>query len=67
MESLFFLIYDDEALQEVRSKCATLEIPLDFAGVNDIRIPESTISPDDFHEQRYDENLKAEQGVDPNA
>ena len=67
VESLFFLIYDDDALEEVRLKCAALGIPMEFSSLDDIKIPESTISPDDFHDQRYTENLKDEQVVPPKS
>lgn len=58
VESLFFLIYDDVALGKLREKCTELGIPLDFASIDEIQTPQSTISPDEFHDQRYNFHLQ---------
>lgn len=62
VESLFHLIYDDEALAELRLQCSRLGIPLNFETLDDIPIPPSVVAPDVFHNQRYEEHLKAEHG-----
>lgn len=58
VESFFFLIYDEDTLVELREVCADLGIPLDFISLDDIPIPASSITPDAYHEQRYDWHLK---------
>lgn len=67
VESLFFLIYGDDALKEIRSSCADHNIPLDFKSLDDIRIPATSMPPSEFHEGRYYEYLQeAEQDAPPN-
>ncbi|WP_009959426.1 hypothetical protein [Verrucomicrobium spinosum] len=53
VESLFFVIHDDEALAQFREDCVQLGIELAFESVDDISIPSVDPTPDAFHTARY--------------
>ncbi|CAN5915233.1 hypothetical protein BH11VER1_BH11VER1_17860 [soil metagenome] len=52
-ESLFFLLSDDEALEQFRDSCLDLGIVLSFESLDDIAIPSLDPTPEAFHLARY--------------
>jgi hypothetical protein len=54
IEALFFVLYDDAGLEELRRAAAEWGVPLDFASIDDIAIPEPSITPEAFHLKQYE-------------
>ena len=53
VESLFFVLDDDEALEQFRRACSQFGIALSFESIDDIVIPFVEPTPDAFHLARY--------------
>ena len=53
VEAPFFVLYDDEALEQLRWSCRQLGIALPFESIDDIVIPSVDPAPDAFHLARY--------------
>ena len=58
VEALFFLVYDDDLLEQLRCICKTVGIPLEFESIDDISIPKMNLTPNELHEIKYDEYLR---------
>lgn len=59
IEALFFISYDEEALERLRAAVAKLGVPLEFASIDEIVIPQTIRSPDSFHKERYEKHKEA--------
>ena len=57
VESIFFLVYDEELLKEFRDLCSDQGIDVDFSSLDDIPIPELNPTPDDLHSKIYESYL----------
>jgi hypothetical protein len=53
IESLFFYVYDDETLDEIKRSAIASGIEMDFESIDDIEIKETEITPNEYHEKRY--------------
>jgi hypothetical protein len=53
VESLFFLIHDEDALATIRTVFAKAGSPLSFASIDDIEIPSVPCTPEAYHLSRY--------------
>ena len=53
VESLFFLIYDEDVLAKIRTVFAEAGSPLSFASIDEIEIPSVPCTPAAFHLSRY--------------
>lgn len=53
IEALYFYVYDDEVLEEIKKSAIASGIELDFESIDDIKIKETEISPSDNHEKKY--------------
>ena len=56
VESLFFVLSDDEALAQFRWSCVQLGIALPFESIDDVATPFVDPTPDAFHLARYHEH-----------
>jgi hypothetical protein len=59
VEALFFVMYGDDMLNRVRTVCSDLGIPLGFDSIDDIVIPEGIVSPESYHQERYQKHKHA--------
>lgn len=59
IEALFFISYDEDALEQLRVAVANLGVPLEFESIDEIVIPQTISSPDSFHKERYEKYKEA--------
>ena len=59
VEALFFVLYDDDRLEQLRLAVGKHGVPLEFESIDDIAITQASCSPEAFHLGRYHEHKKA--------
>ncbi len=53
IEALYFYVYDDEVLEEIKLSAIASGIELDFESIDDLKTNEAKVSPSDYHEKKY--------------